>query len=154
MKTCRNGLHTYTPVPGKKNGCPSCELDRNRRNRAKPVQRAKAVKRAQAWAEAHPAYWLKIGNRLSRYKTAARLRGLSFALDRRLFEDLVTDNCFYCGTPPEPRNGVDRVNSCRGYEEDNVVTACATCQYAKRDLPRDVFESWVRRAAAHQARYA
>jgi hypothetical protein len=45
---------------------------------------------------------------------------------------------------------VDRVDSRAGYTEDNVVTACALCNYAKRDQPVEAFIAWAKRIANHQ----
>jgi hypothetical protein len=77
-----------------------------------------------------------------------------FVIDRELFNDLVTDNCFYCGQTPNPVNGIDRVDNCRGYVEDNVVTACSVCNHAKAAMPRQHFESWATRLGRNLARFA
>jgi 5-methylcytosine-specific restriction endonuclease McrA len=86
------------------------------------------------------------------YRRGAKDRGFEFNLDRRHFEDLLIDNCFYCGAQPNPVNGIDRVDTHAGYVDDNVVTACAQCNRAKLDHSLESFLSWVQRAAAHQSR--
>lgn len=90
-----------------------------------------------------------IDGRMKSYKLRAKRQGSSFALPQELFADLATDNCFYCGRVAEPLNGIDRVDSARGYEQDNCVTACAMCNRAKNATSREAFEAWVLRAAEH-----
>ena len=96
------------------------------------------------------------------YKGTAAKKGHAFNLSKPEFLRLVTDRCFYCGIEPqnvtkpahyddrEPEryfihNGIDRVDNTKGYEIDNVVTCCSVCNYAKRDMPKDVFLNWVNR---------
>lgn len=83
-----------------------------------------------------------------RYRGNAKTRGREFDLPRRLFEDLLTDNCFYCGHAPDPINSIDRVDNDGGYVEDNVVTACNFCNQAKHTHTRAEFEEWAKRVAA------
>jgi len=86
------------------------------------------------------------------YRANAKYKGFPYNLPRALHDDLVTDRCFYCGSDPNPVNGIDRVDNSRGYEDDNVVSCCEMCNRAKRDVPAAEFISWARRFAAHQAR--
>lgn len=107
-----------------------------------PERQARAVARTHAHRLARPEKqaWYY-------YRKNAQRAGREFNLDRRLFEDLVTDVCFYCGDPPSPVNGVDRVDNTRGYTEDNVVSCCRECNSAKRNRTRVEFEQWARRIA-------
>ena len=79
------------------------------------------------------------------YRNNAKCRGLSFDLDRLLFEDLVTDSCFYCGAAPTPHNGVDRVDNGDGYRYGNVVSCCRECNLSKRAMGVPEFTAWVER---------
>ena len=79
------------------------------------------------------------------YVHRAKRKGRDFQLNRRQFEDYVTDNCFYCHAAPDPVNGIDRVNSDYGYTTGNAVTACKMCNKAKSDLSLDVFVSYAKR---------
>lgn len=98
------------------------------------------------------------------YEKTAKKKGLEFNLERFLFVRLITDRCFYCGVEPqnlcrptyEPSdernllyNGIDRIDSSKGYVEDNVVTCCSTCNYAKRSMTREQFLSWINRVYKH-----
>mgnify|MGYP001557960139 CR=1 FL=1 len=77
----------------------------------------------------------------------AKARNLEFNLPRDLFNDLVTDNCFYCHVAPDPVHGLDRVNNNLGYTSNNVVTCCSWCNFSKRARSRAEFESWACRIA-------
>jgi hypothetical protein len=73
-------------------------------------------------------------------------------LDRAMFEDLITDSCFYCGSPPNPINGIDRVDNSVHYVYGNVVTACARCNLAKRTMSIQEFLGWVSLVYKNQER--
>lgn len=99
------------------------------------------------------------------YRTRAKRGGLVFELTLAEFAGLVQQDCHYCDAPPAmlPRsrpavagdplvNGVDRVDSARGYTSDNVVACCAICNRMKLDLAESVFLEQVRRIAAKHCR--
>jgi len=96
---------------------------------------------------------------LFEYKKSAKKRGLVWNLTKEIFFELVTQNCHYCGRPPQTArrvhnhifsyNGVDRKNNDFGYEPGNVVPCCKTCQYGKRDLPYEEFVCYLRLAGAY-----
>lgn len=72
---------------------------------------------------------------------------LSYAQCIRLF----TGQCAYCHTPAHigtQLNGIDRVDSTRGYTPDNVVSCCKTCNYAKGVLGADEFVNHCARIVA------
>lgn len=88
------------------------------------------------------------------YKNGAENRGLSFVLEKKFFKLLITQNCVYCGSSPSKvyqsldgtifkYNGIDRVDNERGYEEDNIVTCCETCNRAKRNKSVKEFIEWL-----------
>lgn len=82
------------------------------------------------------------------YRKAAENRGLSFSLDKETFNDLINKNCYYCGDKPNSicrtrhhpdtdfviYNGIDRKDNNIGYEKENCVTCCSSCNYSKSDL--------------------
>jgi len=84
-------------------------------------------------------------------KNGAKRRGLEWSLPDPLALDLITDHCYYCGSPANPSLGIDRVDNTRGYVEDNVVSCCATCNTMKMDMSVSAFvahcKSIVERAA-------
>lgn len=90
-------------------------------------------------------------------------RGLSFRLSVKLFSDLVIQNCYYCGLPPAntPRrfsrnnqtraklNGLDRIDSNKGYYKRNVVPCCPHCNRAKWEMTIEQFKTHIRRLHEH-----
>ena len=87
---------------------------------------------------------------LHRYVHGASSRGLSYNLSREQFIDITSSPCHYCGVlpyrvsyprnskaPPYVYNGIDRQDNNRGYELDNVVPCCYTCNAIKLDLSID-----------------
>ena len=87
----------------------------------------------------------------SDYKCGARNRKLIFLLSFEEFKTITSQNCHYCGRPPEERvrkwpliiNGVDRKESDIGYTLDNCVPCCKICNKAKMDTPYDEFIAWI-----------
>lgn len=96
-------------------------------------------------------------NRVLRtYKKHAKLKNLPFLLSRSEFNQLIKLKCEYCGSPPKKytdgceRNGIDRVDSSKGYVVGNVVPCCEMCNRAKLDHDRQTFVEWIDRAYKHQ----
>jgi 5-methylcytosine-specific restriction endonuclease McrA len=101
------------------------------------------------------------------YKQRSAKKGFPFELGFEQFKHLTSQNCHYCGiapstltnrvqdgkTVPKARvdqgwvymNGIDRVDSSRGYSLDNIVTCCETCNKAKLDSSVQDFRSWIER---------
>lgn len=88
---------------------------------------------------------------INRYKKSAEQRGFSFDLTNEDAERLMKSVCVYSGTQPKPdqrglvRNGIDRVDSTKGYTKDNCVAACSTCNMMKRDMPYETFIEHINR---------
>lgn len=107
-----------------------------------PEAKARAARNRDNFRKNNPA-----AQQWTSYRKNAKSRGVVFELDRAHFIDLVTDSCYYCGEPPSPVNGVDRVNNSSGYVTDNVVTACRWCNQSKRAKTKEWFEAWACRVA-------
>ena len=76
----------------------------------------------------------------SAYQTGAKCRELDFRMTKEQFERLVRDPCHYCGiSRPNATNGIDRVDSTKGYVSDNIVTCCGPCNLMKKALAHSVF---------------
>jgi hypothetical protein len=89
-----------------------------------------------------------------------------FDLTDEEFFVLTKQNCYYCGTKPSAiiynsngngrsatpyiYNGVDRVDSSKGYTPDNVVPCCKQCNRAKMDMDVKEFLRWARRLGRFQ----
>lgn len=96
------------------------------------------------------------------YKNRAENKGLEFTLDKEEFLKLTQQNCYYCGSIPKKDiskrigmkdkqfkvkfiyNGIDRINSKEGYNNQNVVPCCYICNYAKRNLTLEEFNQWIK----------
>jgi hypothetical protein len=88
--------------------------------------------------------------------------------------DMLKLNCFYCKGPPNMPfnsiigrrksgmiasgmsqehindalvlyNGIDRIDSDKGYTSNNTVSCCKTCNFAKNELTTQEFYDWVQR---------
>ncbi len=98
---------------------------------------------------------------VSAYKLGARKRNLEWQLSDIEVRYLAQQPCHYCGSLPsnvaqktvthEPfvYNGIDRVDSSRGYTLDNVVSCCAYCNRAKLNRPVEEFREWLIRVAMY-----
>lgn len=102
----------------------------------------------------------------ARYLNNAKVGRHLFTLDFEQFIDIVKQNCSYCGIEPRPfnavskqktktedekqkysifANGIDRVNSDIGYTAYNTVTACKECNYAKKEMSLNEWNSYLDR---------
>ena len=98
-----------------------------------------------------------IFNRIFRtYKRNAKNRNLTFELNQNDFEKLLKLPCFYCNEDPMSykgdnnisygefkRNGIDRIDSKKGYSIDNVITCCKFCNQSKNDMTKEEFVNWI-----------
>lgn len=89
----------------------------------------------------------------SKYRSSAKKRGHSFNLTSDEFRELTSSNCFYCGVTPAQEvyaqksdgytpyihNGIDRCNNSQGYNKENCVSCCTTCNYFKHSLTAKAF---------------
>jgi len=108
---------------------------------------------------------MSISRRIDEYKGNAIKKKIRFALTFEECKSVLLGTCKYCGSGPvkmiAPKhasrlggimlNGIDRIDNELGYEIENVVSCCAQCNYAKRDMPLAEFLAWARRLASHQA---
>ena len=103
-----------------------------------------------------------LGHLFRKYKDRAKSKGLRFNITIDEFHNLITSNCRYCGTPPNQvlrrsdlyikeyfYNGVDRIDSIKGYVINNVVPCCGTCNTAKLSMSVDEFLTWVKKVYTH-----
>lgn len=99
---------------------------------------------------------------LATYRGTAARRGIAWSLPRAEFLRLVSSNCYYCGIEPHQvftrsphqfiYNGVDRVDSQKGYDVSNCVPCCGQCNVAKIDRDASDFLAWVDRVYQYQHR--
>lgn len=98
------------------------------------------------------------------YKKSAKIRNLTFDLSFELFNEIITNNCAYCGAAPtipttqkymkarqftsDPDvgfNGIDRVDSNKGYTQENCVPCCIKCNNMKWDYSKQDFLEHIRK---------
>lgn len=87
------------------------------------------------------------------YRNKATRKKLPFSLSREITKYLMLKNCFYCDekpsnvtpAPPDRKglvftyNGLDRLDSNKGYDINNVLPCCKYCNRMKSDLTFDEF---------------
>lgn len=81
-----------------------------------------------------------------------------FELTTEEFKTFIKGDCFYCGQSPSMkirytetlRNGIDRKDNTIGYINNNCVSCCAECNFAKRELSIEQFLSLVERIYKHK----
>jgi hypothetical protein len=88
------------------------------------------------------------------YRNNALKRNMEFSLTREDVNSLIEEPCVYCGTTESNiintdtytyrYNGIDRIDSQKGYELGNVVTCCKYCNRAKSDMSLDEFKDWIK----------
>jgi hypothetical protein len=89
------------------------------------------------------------------YKAGAKNRGFEFKLNEDEFKKITSSKCFYCGCLPNRVkkngtnygeynfNGIDRIDSDKGYTIDNCIPCCTTCNFMKRKMPMQEFLSCI-----------
>ena len=96
------------------------------------------------------------------YKRNAKIRNIDFKIEKDIFKKLTKENCFYCNSHPYQihkavnrqygeyiYNGIDRVDSSKGYIEGNVVPCCGVCNIAKKSMSKEEFLSWIEQVYNH-----
>jgi len=72
------------------------------------------------------------------YERRSKKRKFAFTITLAQFEGFIKQKCNYCGLL-NIRNGLDRVDSSKGYTIDNVVPCCPLCNTMKLDKTREQF---------------
>lgn len=104
---------------------------------------------------------------MSYKRNAEKHRGINFSLSKDEFKELTSLECVYCGAAPSTYrapeslrwkgknsgfyiyNGIDRIDSSKGYETNNVVPCCPTCNYMKSDMSVDNFYSHIKKVLSY-----
>lgn len=93
------------------------------------------------------------------YRFRAKYRNFEFEFTKDEFRSITQKNCFYCGIEPfqvaRPTinffgdyiyNGIDRIDSSKGYTKENSVPCCGICNIAKNKYTKEFFVDWIKRA--------
>jgi hypothetical protein len=96
---------------------------------------------------------------LQAYKRKAKYRGLKWNLSEEFFRGLTSGACYYCGMVPKQSarhagclcvngdylyNGIDRLDSSKGYSPENTVSCCGLCNRMKSDMSQMEFMDHIR----------
>jgi hypothetical protein len=75
------------------------------------------------------------------YKQRALEKKLDFSITKDDYENIIQNNCFLCGKQSDENNtnGIDRMNSKKGYVLDNINACCGECNYMKNVWEYDEF---------------
>lgn len=100
------------------------------------------------------------------YQSSAKSRNINFNLSKEEHLEIIKQPCYYCGSEPKlkqpnrgkgkyvgvpvPYNGIDRMDSMRGYEKENCVPCCTKCNYMKSDMNISSFIEHILKIANHQ----
>ena len=77
-------------------------------------------------------------------KQVAIQRNKSWDLSRIDAAKLLTQECSYCSFKGDINEmGIDRIDSSLGYESNNCVSCCKTCNFAKNSMSVEDFKSWI-----------
>ena len=100
-------------------------------------------------------------NVLCGYKARSKKEGREFSLSIDEFKELTASPCFYCGRKLANKevseydngdfeyNGIDRIDSTKGYIKGNVVPSCGRCNTGKNNYSKDEFVSCIKAIYAH-----
>ena len=92
---------------------------------------------------------------------ATNNKQVSFEISENEFRELTKGNCYYCGAAPAQilqrsfgtpytYNGVDRLDSAKGYTKENCVSCCGTHNLMKLDMSIDEFLEACRAVVRHK----
>ena len=97
------------------------------------------------------------------HKFSAKRRGIIFKLSKEDVKKITSQNCHYCNEPPNQvhsshklkcngayiHNSIDRIDSSKGYTNDNSVPCCNYCNYGKNDLSKKDFLNHIKKIYNH-----
>lgn len=92
--------------------------------------------------EKYGSNYIKYGKLYSQYVRNAKKTNKEFKLSIDEFNMITSKPCHYCGEYNNldlKQNGIDRINSKKGYVKLNCVPCCKKCNYAKSDLTYNEF---------------
>ena len=107
------------------------------------------------------------------YRGGAKKFGRHFDLTIEEFQSITSQDCFYCGSKPTfiaesiwchnlgdenktkhteyVYNGIDRIDSSKGYDQDNIVPCCKWCNIAKSNKTAEEFKEHISKMFHHMA---
>jgi hypothetical protein len=92
---------------------------------------------------------VRMRHRYHKYKRGAKIRDLLFELTKEEAYVFFQLDCYYCGSIPDPENGIDRKDNNIGYIVSNCVPCCWDCNRMKADITVDDFLAHCRKIINH-----
>ena len=80
--------------------------------------------------------------RHKQYLYKCKSKNRAFELTSEEFENIITQNCHYCG---QTGHGIDRIDSSKGYTKTNTVPCCTKCNMMKHTYSQDDFLSHIKK---------
>lgn len=127
-----------------------------------PICRYNSALRVQARLDANGSHDAGVRQVWNLYRFKARRKRLEFTIEVAEFESLLFRPCHYCGGAPSNMarrdssaggvlyNGIDRIDSAKGYTTGNMVPCCGICNTMKNTLSPERFLEHVRKILEHQ----
>lgn len=129
----------------------SCNCDFKNRYRASWFTKNKSYSDMEGMA-----YYKEFNHHRGKAKIAKKRKGVEFTLSFPEWKELVSKPCYYCGVVGADRrtfmkldnitirfNGIDRVDSSKGYTSDNSVSCCKYCNWAKNSQSIEHFKDHI-----------
>lgn len=114
----------------------------------------KHIKDKARWGESYEAY---IATRIRIAKTRAKKNGSAFDIDKAFILSLLINQDYKCAVTGLPLTrtsdhvdydlSIDRLDSERGYEKDNVVLVCNRANVMKNNMSLPMFVWWCKAVA-------
>jgi hypothetical protein len=75
------------------------------------------------------------------YRSRANIRNIDFAITETEYIDIKNKKCYLCGsgTSSIHVNGIDRIDSSKGYTVNNSISCCSDCNYHKHKYSLQYF---------------
>ena len=130
-KTCSNCKRTLPKISD------FWYRDRNKFDYFRSECKECSTKRKKGYYKKNKKYYKDYGQtpeaKFQAYKSRAKTKGFRFDLTLKDFKGYWKKDCSYCGDKINTI-GLDRVNNNKGYQKNNVVPCCSTCNMMKRCL--------------------
>ena len=150
-----NGVDRYDNRKGyiTSNCVPCCSMCNIMKGSTQPVEyyeklqailhyQTHSASRMTELLEKYPSYVTKSETSYSFYKKrVTTVREIGFELTKDHFQDLHKGSCYLCGinNSKDPENGIDRVESQKGYTVENCKTCCGHCNLMKSSYDLNIF---------------
>ncbi|MCK4640635.1 MAG: hypothetical protein KAU06_04795 [Candidatus Marinimicrobia bacterium] len=93
---------------------------------------------------------------IAKERKRAGKKGHEFTITLQDVEDIIFQDCYYCGKKPAQKverdeklyNGIDRFDNDKGYVRENLVPACGKCNRRKRQADFQEYLDTCRRVVA------